>query len=482
MAKSSAESAADLEPVLMHAVIQSKAKTAEGGAETRAAKSLGVHLVGVIRTSRLTRTWRVQLPDGGQAALVVLAAAATESDRENFARAAGDLHAAGGIPGVLPVRRLAASHDAFLTDLLTTGNAGELAALSWPVRKHLELVRQVARSLDALHQVGLVHGSLWAANVLLDDDLRPVLAEVGMVADAEADPQSDVYSAARLLQELTRASRRVRAVADVVARGTAPPELRYPSARALAEAIEKALEELTSDEPGAPPVRPPPPAAAREVAVAPPPKERDRTEAEPRRRAVWPGIAGIVLLAASLAAAALVGGSNDALRPLLWAAAPLGAALATTLLPALRRGALVGRLALALGAAAMVWLFDPLAFAYHLAAQTRVRGGDDARRAAIDEVMRLGRDFRGFSFSKVGLQGVDLTAADLRGVSFADADLRGAHLYAAEVYGTSFAGAQLAGADLEGTQLQLADTAGATCDDSTRLPAPWRCDRERLAR
>jgi hypothetical protein len=517
--KKSAESAAEMEPVLMHAVVQSKAKTAEATAETRAAKSLNVQLVGVVRSLPLARTWRVQLPEGGQGALVVLGDNATSADRALFARAAEQLHAAGEIEGVLPVRGVAASHDAFLTDLIVTGNAGDLPALAWPLRRQLEFVLRVLRSLDSLHQVGMVHGCLCAANVLLDDDLNPVLSESGAVAVAalasrgagdpylgfaspeiqrgdEPDARADVYAAGRLLQEVTKASAPPRTIADVVAKCTAPePGVRYGTAKELVAAVQKALDDLPREEPA--PVLPRPPTPGPIEPRAPAKRERrarpdapqnafaTKTPGRPEARwtpPVWVGVAGVVLVAASFAAASILGGSNDLLRPLLLVAAPLGVALATTLLPALPRRAGLGRLALALGAAALVYLLDPLSLAYRIAAQARMRGDEASRRAAIAEVMRLGRDFRGLSFSGAGLSGVDLTAADLRRVSFAGADLTGAHLYAAEIYGTSFANAQLAGADLQGTQLQLADTSGARCDDTTKLPPSWRCDGGHLDR
>jgi hypothetical protein len=514
--KKSAESAADMEPVLMHAVIQSKAKTSEAKAETRAAQSLGVQLLGVVRSLPLTRTWRVQLPEGGQAALVVLGDTATGADRERFARAVEKRHAAGELPGVLPVRRVASSRDAFLTDLLATGTAEDLAALSWGLRRQLEFALRLLRSLDALHQAGVVHGSVCPANILLDDALEPVLSEAGTVSVAaltgrgagddyvafaapeikrgdEPDARADVYSVARLLAELTKGAASPRVVADVVAKGTAPdPGMRYGSVKELAAAVQKALDELPRDEqrpalarpPTPAPIQPRQPAKGSEAAESAfaPKKPGEQAAAAPWKPPVWLGIAGIVVFAGSFAAAAFLGGSNEALRPLLLLVAPLGAALATTLLPALPRAGTLGRLALAVGVAGVVFVFDPLALAYRIAAQSRMRGDDATRRAAIAEVMRLGRDFRGLSFKGDPLAGVDLTAADLRGVSFAGADLTGAHLYAAEIYGTSFAGANLDGANLEGTQLQLADTSGARCDEATRLPPSWRCDGGRLGR
>ena len=510
--KKSATSAAEMEALLIHAVIAPKAKTGEAKAETRAAQELGVQLLGIARTMPVLRTWRARSEAGGQVALVTVAETATAAEREQIASAAQDLEAAReSLEGLLPVRALGPSRDAFLTDLWLTGTAKDLSALSWPLRHRLEFARAATRALAGLHGLGLVHGSFCAANVLLDDDLNPVLSEVGLVSvqallarkeaadyepfaapevleGGEPDARSDVYSAGRLIQGLFAAGEEMpREVKELVDKCAMPAPLRYPSAEDLGKALQAAIDALPAEPVKAPPVEPRPP-QKREApeAAAPGPSYGKEEPSKPWNPPAWLGLSGIGIAIASFAAPAFLGGSNDALRALLLAALLLGAALATTLAPPLPRVPTLGRLALAGGVVAIGLILDPLAFASRIAAQRQLHGDAASRRKAIDEIVRLGRDFRGLSLAGLDLAGLDLTGADLRRVSLAGANLTGTKLFAAEVDGTSFDGAQLAGADLQQTSLDLANLGNATCDGTTRLPSTFACidgriDRNRTA-
>jgi hypothetical protein len=188
----------------------------------------------------------------------------------------------------------------------------------------------------------------------------------------------------------------------------------------------------------------------------------------------------------ALAVSVLLGGSNDALRALLMIAVVAGGALGTTLLrPAesTRLGrASAMQLGLALVCAALLLVLDPLSLGYRMAAQRHLRGDAASRRAAVAEVVRLGRDFRGLSLANLDLSGEDLSGADLRGVDLSHANLARAQLFAADVQGASFDGASLAGATLGQVQLELANVGAATCDGDTHLPQGWRCREGRVTR
>ena len=145
-----------------------------------------------------------------------------------------------------------------------------------------------------------------------------------------------------------------------------------------------------------------------------------------------------------------------------------GGALLTTLLrPAagtsLARGTLI-QLVLAGGCAAVLGVLDPLAVTYGIAAQRELHGDEVSRRAALSEIVRLGRDFRGLSLANLDLSSLDLSGADLRGVDLSGANLTHAKLFAAEVQGARFDGARLAGADLGQVALGLASLGTAACD------------------
>jgi hypothetical protein len=512
-------SRADMGPQLARAA----AADAEEGQDTReirAAKALGVELLDLSRERPLSRTWRARSgAEGPLVAIVVVADDATEAERGLFARMAEDVHAAGeSLPGVLPVRAVTPARDAFLTDLWTTGTARDLSALKWPPRRRVELLLRVVRALEGLHSLGLVHGCLCAANVLLDDSLGPVLAEAGTVpvhafverggnaelyapfaapevtTGGKVDARSDLYSVGRLLEDATKDDESPAALEDIINRCTfAHPDSRYASAAALATALEGVVGLLSDAE-----VAPPPTAATQ--APTPAAARPDPSRREPATEARWTkeapalawqppralGIAGVGAFVAAIAGSVLVGGSNDALRAVMVLAVVVGAALATTLLrPAetvsLKKG-LATQLALALGCAAVVVVLDPLALGFRMAAQRHLRGDDASKHAAITEIVRLGRDFRGLSLANLDLSGQDLSGADFRGVDLSHANLAHARLYGAEVQGASFDGASLAGAALDQVQLELANVGAAICDGDTHLPHGWRCHDARVVR
>ena len=214
-----------------------------------------LHVVGLLTESGTTRTWRARTRDGRPVALVVLRPEVSPEDRQRFARTAREVAAKGDVlPHVLRVHQVAASLDAIVTDLWTDGTARDLCALHWPVERRLGHGRKVVEALAALHALGQVHGALTMDSVLLDDELEPVLGELGTVSrrepfaapevchGGEPTPRSDVYSAGRMLQALLEKEASPR-LADVLSRCLSPlPHLRFASASELASALDLALE------------------------------------------------------------------------------------------------------------------------------------------------------------------------------------------------------------------------------------------------
>jgi hypothetical protein len=196
------------------------------------------------------------------------------------------------------------------------------------------------------------------------------------------------------------------------------------------------------------------------------------------------GFVGAVVVIAAFASSVLAGGASSSVRSGAHVALLAGGALVTTLLrpgPAtsFRRGLLL-QLVLALGFASVLGVLDPLTLAYGVAAQRELHGDDASRRAAIAEIVRLGRDFRGLSLASLDLSRLDLSGADLRGVDLSHADLTHTKLFAAEVQGASFDDTRLAGADLGQVSLGLANLGTAACDRETRLPNDWACTEGRI--
>src|SRR5258708_5223925 len=136
----------------------------------------------------LALAWRARRADpaGGDdptRALVLARPEAPEPERRRYVAAAERVAQAGDLPrGVLRVHAVAGANEAFVADLWTTGSAKDLGALGWAASRRVDFVRQVAEALAALHAAGIVHACLCEENVLLDDDLRPVLAEAGAVS------------------------------------------------------------------------------------------------------------------------------------------------------------------------------------------------------------------------------------------------------------------------------------------------------------
>jgi uncharacterized protein YjbI with pentapeptide repeats len=516
------------ESFFFHAIVRTKDSQPPG------ARVLGVRTLALDAQGPFTSRWRASALNGQErgheVSLVVVRNEAGGPARERFARVAQDLLAAGdGLNGVLRVRAVAPSGEAYLADYWSAGTIKDLSALRWPLRRRLELVSRIAQSLEMLHARGLVHGSLTPENVLLDDDLHPVLSDVGLAMPAAttdmssyaefAAPEvmageapnasSDIFSVGRVLQMVALGDVTPE-VAEVIRSCSGPPESRYASAADLQRALTAIAEKLPQEEvspeallesvgaafrPAATPEAGRPqlaPVARERTAVPAPDAARDAvvpalvTGADLRsvvaRRAPLVGLTGLLAVGVALGGACLLGGSNSSLRDVFGVLLVLGSAAAVWFLPCTTRAPAAVRIALAGLCAALVGVINPLAYVYGAAAQHRLRGGEGERRAAIDEIVRLGRDFRGVSLAGINLSGLDLTGADLRGVDLARADLSHTRLWGAEIAGASFEGARLEGADMDRTSLALARIDGATCDARTLLPAGWRCAGSQVTR
>jgi len=342
-----------IDAFLAHAIVDPTAAAAGGSSEARAAKALGLQILGLVGERPSTRTWRARKQDGKLVGLVVLADTATDAERERFAAVADRLHAAGAVPGVVRVHAVSPSHDALVVDLWTTGCATDLPTLNWPPRRRLEFVRRVTQGLDALHRAGVVHGCLCADNVLLDDDLQPVLAEAGIVSvrallerradaaryvafaapevknGAEPDPRSDIWSAGCLL-ELLVGERDLPQVAEIVRRCMAPtPHVRYGSAAELAAAIDAVVATLpTGDRVSRVGVGPDSVRERSSIARSQPGR-RPAAGATPARPARIPAIAGALALVVLALGGLLVGPPSALAHGLFGLMALTGAAVAT---------------------------------------------------------------------------------------------------------------------------------------------------------
>lgn len=469
-------------------------------AELRAAEALSVRIFGALGERPLSRSWRVEVSGGQFAALVVVRDDAPQAERERFGAAAEHLLKLGSIPGLLHVRSVSPSRNAYVADLWTTGTAKDLGVFEWSVRRRLEFVKAVAQALATLHKGGTAHGCLCEENILLADDLTPVLAEAGSVSvhalterggdaasyvafaapeiieGAEPGPRSDVYALGRLIQHVLR-SEDVPSVAAIVRRCLAPAAAgRYSSAEDVVAAVEAAADVLPREVAQAAPAAP---ATAREPAEhkAEPLSVPEAARAEPGPPARWPAPAGAAMMAVAVAGAFLGGGISATLRHVFLGSLVAGVALVAWAVQPQRQTPKALRAAFALAFAALVVGTNPLEYADRSsAARTIAHGSPDARRAAIAEIGQLGRDFRGMSLAGADLAGIDLRGADLRYADLSRADLSRANLWGASLTGTSFDGATLSGTDLRQSDLGHAvHVETATCNAKTFMPEPWRC-------
>ena len=342
-----------IDAFLAHAIVDPTAAAAGDSSEARAAKALGLQILGLADERPSTRTWRARKQDGKLVGLVVIADTATDPERARFAAAAERLHAAGAVPGVVRVHAVSPSRDAFVVDLWTTGCATDLPTLNWPPRRRLEFVRRVTQGLDALHRAGVVHGCLCADNVLLDDDLQPVLAEAGIVSvhallesrvnaakyaafaapevksGAEPDTRSDVWSAGCLL-ELLVGERDLPHVADIVRRCVAPsPHVRYATAAELAAAIDAVVAILPTGDRISRVGAAPDSVRERPSLGRPHPGRGPTAAVTPARQARAPAIAGAVAMVASALGGFVLGPPSAPARGLFALIAVAGAAVAT---------------------------------------------------------------------------------------------------------------------------------------------------------
>jgi hypothetical protein len=506
------------------------AKVIEDIRVSRAAHALNVELGALVRERPLSRTWRVRAPapEEKDLAMVAVVEQATTAQRELFATTAGILHKAGeSLHGVLRVIAIAPSRDAFLTDMWTAGSARDLSALRWPSRRRVEFVLRTVRAIEGLHLIGMVHGCLCPANVLFDDALSPIVAEAGSVpvhaiveqfgSDADlyvafaapevvkgepAQVRSDVYSLGRLLEDALKGDPPNAELEEIVRRCTAGlPSARYSNAGELASALEAVVDLLPADDPSARTAtsKPAPslPAGSTRSVRPERPSGRVRKEELPKRARsgapppAWQlpralGIAGLLVAVAAIVTSALMGGANADLRAALAVSLVTGIALATTLVrPPARAGRGLGaalQIFLAVACATPVAVLDPLALTYRLAARQHLRGDAASRRAGIEEIVRLGRDFRGLFLAEADLSGLDLERADLRGADLSRANLTHTRLVGADVSDATLDETALAGADLRNVRLGLASVRAATCDGETRLPHGWLCSEGRLQR
>jgi len=457
----------------------------------------------------LMSVWVGENKDREKVLLTVLDACGTPAERDRVMGAAKALLALSGTVGVLTIRRVLEDVDAFVSDFHGAGTAADLVVLRLPTLRKLDFACRVCDALRELHEAGLTHGCLCPDNILLDDDLRPVLTEAGMVSIAESldgdpenffgygafaapetargapDARGDVFSVGRLLTfimldrtpgettDVMDVNAKDPSVAAIVRRCTGPAAERFESMAALSAELQRCRHMLVPSEGET---------ARRETAAPPRPTrapaptptvQAPRTGLAAASSAKWAApwwVAAIsaAILVASVALAEVVALRSPTVHVTLVAAATAAIVGFTLVIPATT----TLRVALAVLGLAIAVAVDPIGRLSQLdTADAPGRGA-----AARVFVLKGGKDLRGLRLQGADLSGLDLTGAQLNGADMTGASFARSKLKDAALDGASFVLVHLEGTDLTGVDLDKAYGAGtATCDEATVLPEGWFC-------
>jgi hypothetical protein len=494
----------------------------------RALEAAGLLEVRLIKKSvqrPLMSVWEGEDKNRERVLLTVVDACGTPAERTRTIGAAKALMALGGTDGVQNVRRVLEDVDAFLSDFHGAGTAADLVVLRWPTLRKLDFACRVCDALAALHEAGLTHGCLCPDNILLDDDLHPVVTEAGMVSIAESlegdpenffgygayaapetsrgapDARGDVFSVGRLLTfimldrapgqtvDVMDVNAKDPAIAAIVRRCTGQASERYESMAALSTELHHYKQKLipTEGETTRRPVEHEAPARAprthaasppRDAAAAPTPRVMiERSSAPGAKSALpwWVAAASAALVVASVALSQVDSLRSASTRGVLIFAVVLGMVGITTIVPATR----LLRIALTVIGLGVALVLDPIGRLSQLDSTDAATRGAAAR----DYVMKGGKNLRDMRIQNADLSALDLSGADLGRADLTGSSLARSKLIQAQVDGAYFVAVQLEGADLSGVSLEKAIAIEtATCDDATVFPEGWYCNAARNVR
>jgi serine/threonine-protein kinase len=187
----------------------------------------GATLVEPIAQGERLSCWRAKREDGSPATVHVLTQAANPRERKNFlegARRIQRLSRSRPITGVMEIVAIEPMELAYVGRGAAVGTMEDIKVLGWGTKEMVAFVRRLSRALGRLHAADVFHGCMRPANVLIDSELRPRLADIGMIVlddtyDGPSDmkhdysayaareirlgekptPRSDVFSVGRLL-------------------------------------------------------------------------------------------------------------------------------------------------------------------------------------------------------------------------------------------------------------------------------------------
>jgi Protein kinase domain/Pentapeptide repeats (8 copies) len=494
-----------------------------------AATTTEVRLLKKFAQRPLMSVWKGEDKAGKLVLLTVVDACGTPVERERILGAARALLPLAGTDHVQNVYRVQDDVDAFVSDFLGAGAAADLVVLRWPMTRKVDFVCRVAGALAELHEASLVHGCLCPDNILLDDDLHPVLTEVGMVSikgSLDGDPENffgygayaapevmlgqpdvraDIFSVGRLLtfvildrtpslrgpateapfegaspeDDLKELHAKNPSLATIVKKCVAAPEGRYASMTELLTDLQRCKQLLVPESSTSmrlgdtsPAVKtaaeaPAKPARSTEAAAAVP-RRGPKPPAPKSAAPAWVPVVSMVVVAAALFAVIAFPTKSTVVHLVLQALVVAGAVGITTGL----RVTQGGRILMGAAAAGIAIAANPVD---HLSG---LENNDAMTRATAARayVMGGGKNLHLARLQIADFSGLDLSGADLEGADLTQSNLARSKLIGARVDGASFLGADLSAADLSKVTLdRVFAIETATCDESTVLPDGWRC-------
>ncbi len=518
----------------IHASLRPSAIPSSGRAAAVGDRILGVRLVELLGRGPNGAVWKAQDEDGRTVAVKIFEPrpGAGEAAAATFKRGVATLNRAlsldEGHSAALPVMHSVALNElAFTYDYFDNGSAEGIPALRWDVARTLEFFGRVCRAVAALHELGLTHRSLKPSNILVDDELCPILTDPGMIglrdpslavstADATyrapeelggestQSPTADVYGLGRLLwflllgrdpdepyesfAKLTSLEGRPPGLVRIVRKATAhDPAVRYQWVEELEADLARygqpdvvGLAGSSSEDHPRYCISSLPVPAAKRAPVVPVETRgsaRERPAAPgPRvdRAIAWLGVAGVVAASAFMAA---VPAPSPFAAPAFGVIFTLGLASCTLFLRPIPQRRLLGRFVVFGVALALLVPFELERLAIVRWKVTLEHGSDEARAHAARYLARSGaRDLMNARLSGSDLRKADFGRADLRMANLSRANLGGTNLTESNLKGANVSGADLSGADLYSSNIHEAtgwlDT---RCSRLTGMPRSWAC-------
>jgi hypothetical protein len=441
------------------------------------------------------------------------------------------------LPRLLTVER---ARLAVVEEYIANGDANGIPALGWDVARLVEFALALCHGVAALHEVGVIHGALKPSNVLIADDLSPLLSDPGKVSPRDPDsrielidaiyrapehlggtgteaPTADVYGLGQILAFLLaggdvrgttdavralRSGRNVpRGLVRIVRKATAgSPNARYQT---VAELIHDLEQYSCDDVVGLPSIgpaasvllsAPPDVSAASAKVIAARPVAAVRHEGgrglPAQRRGVWRSIeirAGLAGMAAGVVAMLILAATP---LPTVRAAALFGVtltaslALSTFLIKRYEPSPVLQRVTIVLLALLIHPVLDPGSLAVLRWKYTLKNGSLAERATAAARLIQSGSfDLRSADLSGASLAGVNLNEADLTNANLTGADLTEASLVEAKLTGADVREANFTGADLTASNVPNAiGFASVRCNEVTIMPEHWTCAARRPAR